>query len=76
MKHIKYFEDYHYEDEEGFDGWMTTGSIGRRIYTDYAIFDDSAFNIVEMKIKTNTWTDYMSLDDAEEFLNSVCEKED
>lgn len=52
--------------QEGFDGWVTLGSIGQNIYDDYAIFNEDIINIKKCKLFIdNKWTDYMSLENAE-----------
>lgn len=56
---------------KGFRGWKTTGSIGYTRYDDFAIFSTHCINVQDVKllIKGN-WTEYMSLDNAQEVLNT------
>lgn len=57
--------------QNGFNGWVTSGSIGDTIYTDVAIFDTDIIDIVGCQLSLNngeTWTKTMSVNDANEFL--------
>lgn len=48
------------------------GSIGRSLYNDFAIFYDDLINIKDVKFFINDeWTEYMSLEKAEFFLESL-----
>jgi len=50
---------------EGYDGWITLGSIGSIMYEDIAIFG-SRIPVSKMKIKTpEGWTEYFPLDEFE-----------
>ena len=56
-------------DRLGYNGCKTLGSIGSTIYEDYAIFDENCLEIIAAKFKVeDEWTDYMSIIEAEEFL--------
>jgi len=72
---------YGYEDlrefiptlsQMGFEGWMTTGSIGSNLYNDIAIFDEDLIVIDGVKLKINDeWTDYLSLDKAYKIFENM-----
>ena len=56
----------------GFDGWITLGSIGYHQYDDIAIFNDNVIEIVGIKLLINEeWTDYMSLNEANEIIKNI-----
>lgn len=62
--------------QKGFRGWKTTGSIGSLLYDDIAIFNTNCVHIQDIKLFLNgQWTEYMSLDQAQEFVNSHREKQ-
>jgi hypothetical protein len=57
---------------KGYNGWKTPGSIGRNLYNDFAIFYKDLINIKDVKFFINNqWTEYMSLPNAEKFLESL-----
>ena len=48
---------------------MCTGSIGSSTYDDIAIFDESFFEVIEAKFFIDEkWTEYMIIEQAEEFF--------
>lgn len=59
--------------EAGFEGWVTLGSIGSYVYDDYGLFDPGeVLTPMSMKFKIdNEWGEYMSLDDAEQYIDDV-----
>lgn len=59
-----------YLQNMGFNGWLTTGSIGYHQYDDIAIFNPEVIKINGVKIFINDdWTDYMSINDAQQLIN-------
>ena len=59
----------------GFVGWETTGNIGRTAHDDIAIFDDRLLNVIAAKFRINgTWTEYIPIDECEEFVESLKEE--
>lgn len=61
--------------QQGFDGWKTTGSLVGRVYDDIAIFNDSLVDINLCKLFIDDeWTEYMPLGEAEDIYNEWCEK--
>lgn len=61
---------------QGFKGWTTTGSIGRLIYDDIALFyPDEQTKILTAKLCINKkWTDYMPLNDAQKIVDKYYKK--
>jgi len=58
--------------QNGYNGWLTTGSIGNRQYEDYALFNPSCLQIKRVKFLVgDEWTEYMSIQEGEEFLESL-----
>ena len=54
---------------ERFNGWITTGSIGRKIYDDICIFDYENLETQSVSMLLNgKWTEYMTLEQANEIL--------
>jgi len=49
----------------GYDGWITTGSLGWNRYRDIAVFDDLSVDDVALKIG-DEWTDWMSPEEADD----------
>ncbi len=57
--------------QKGFNGWKTTGSIGYNVYDDIALFNLSCAKIVGVKLFIDdNWTDYMSLSEAQDIIDS------
>lgn len=56
---------------KGFDGWKVNGSIGSKLYNDYAIFYSDLIEIGGVKFFIdNQWTEYFQLNDANEYLKA------
>ena len=56
---------------EGFEGWKTIGSIGYTQYDDYAVFDEDIIEEKAIKFYINDeWTEYIPINQAQDFLNS------
>lgn len=57
-------------ENAGFDGWYTVGSTTGGMYTDMAVFDPDKLEIAAVKFRrgNGSWTDYMDLEDAVDFL--------
>lgn len=54
---------------KGYNGWKTTGGIDRHIYDDYAMFNLKGVKILEIKLFIdNEWTEYMSLEYAQNII--------
>ena len=61
--------------QSGYDGWKTLGSIDGHQYDDYAIFNLNLIYIEEVKfLINNTWTDYVKIELADEFLKNITNK--
>jgi len=57
---------------KGYNGWKTSGSIGRTLYNDFALFYENLITIKEIKLFINNdWTEYMPLSTASNLLESL-----
>lgn len=55
--------------QKGFNGWITTGSLGYYTYNDIAIFNPNLIKIQDVKLLLdNDWTDFMNINDAQELI--------
>lgn len=58
--------------KKNFNGWITTGAIDFIKYNDIAIFYPDKIQILDAKLFINgDWTDYMSIDDANDMLSKI-----
>lgn len=59
-------------DQSGFDGWLTSGSVGRHVYNDIAIFNSSLLNFNEVQLLVDgDWTDWMSFGEAQDMIDKI-----
>lgn len=58
--------------EEGFDGWITTGSIGSHIYDDIAIFNEDCIEYLGISFyEDGDWSDFIDIEEAEEKYEEI-----
>jgi hypothetical protein len=72
IKKFNLFESVNYIPKIRINGWKTSGSIGRTLYNDFALFYENLITIKEIKLFINNdWTEYMPLSTASNLLESL-----
>lgn len=69
---------YQYIDKKEYDGALMNGTIGYDWYDDYAIWNTDLLNFDKIKIKlpkSEKWSEYMNIKDAEEIFDDFCYNE-
>jgi len=68
-----------YLTQVGYDGWKTMGNLGPMLYNDIAVFGTGNDLLTPLAVKlyrNNEWSEYMSISDAEDLIESLIEKEE